>query len=54
MRKIIKARCVYCKREYEKLDIPEHNNNGIKSGIRSCNTVTCSPKCSKEYQRIRQ
>lgn len=42
-------KCVECKKEFECYDKPNKRHKRFK---RRYGSVTCSPKCSKEYKKI--
>ena len=53
MRKIIETKCINCGNYYLKLEEKNTSGHGIKDAkIRSSNALTCSPKCSKEYNSL--
>jgi len=49
MKKIIKVKCVNCGKDYLKSDRKNITGKGLGKNIRSVNTITCSKKCSREY-----
>jgi len=49
MKKIIKVKCVNCGKYYLKSDKKNIAGKGLGKNIRSVNTITCSRKCSREY-----
>lgn len=48
---MVKKRCVVCKNEFECYDKISKQHYKLK---RPFNSITCSPKCSRQYQLDRQ
>ena len=46
-------KCRYCGKEFIK-DFKKKKNGLLHKGLRNCNAVTCSKKCSRIYNNIRQ
>jgi hypothetical protein len=56
MRKVVTVICKNenCKKKFKKWSIARKVHRGSERGIRGANAVTCSRRCSREYNRTRQ